>query len=161
MKEILPIGTTGVAARDLECANCTIKKGTRITITGWEYMYGYDVVDEFGNEVIEAGFNCIIPDGAKEKEEEEEKPAPPKKERKQITILPVGTKGVAAYDIECANCTIKKGTRITITGWEYMYGYDVVDEFGNKIIEAGFDCIIPDERKKDGHEPDDDDDGER
>ena len=159
MRKILPIGTTGIAAKDIETISCTIKKGSKITITGFEYMYGYNIEDEFGNRIIEAGFNCIIPDG--EKEIVEEEPATEKPERKKREILPVGTTGIAAKDIESANYTIKKGAKITIIGWEYTYGYDIRDEFGNRIIEAGFDCIIPDERKKDGHEPDDDDDGER
>ena len=145
-REILPIGTTGVATKDMKSEKCTIKKGTKITIIGFEYMYGYDIKDEFGNTIIEAGFDCIIPEGEKKQEQKQIRTISRKKE--PITILSIGTTGVATKDIKSENCTIKKGTKITIIGFEYMYGYDIKDEFGNRITEAGFDCIIPDERKK-------------
>ena len=57
--------------------------------------------------------------------------------------LPIGTIGVAAYDIECLNHTIKKGSRVTVTGFDNHYGYWLVDENGNMVVEAGFDCVIP------------------
>lgn len=61
----LPIGTTGIAARDISCMACTIKKGTRVTITGIDNVQpsrGYDLTDEHGNRIIETGFDSIIPD---------------------------------------------------------------------------------------------------
>ena len=62
--KMLSIGTTGVASEDLESLNFTIKKGSRITITGVDSgypSYGYSVTDQYGHTVTEAGFNCIIP----------------------------------------------------------------------------------------------------
>lgn len=35
----LPIGTTGTAARDIRCLVATIKKGSRVTITGIDNVY--------------------------------------------------------------------------------------------------------------------------
>lgn len=61
----LPIGTTGTAARDIDCMAGTIKKGARVTITGIDDVYpsrGYELTDEHGFRVIETGFDSIIPD---------------------------------------------------------------------------------------------------
>ena len=67
------------------------------------------------------------------------------------TLLPIGTTGVAAYDIVCLAGIIKKGTRVTITGFDKLIpsrGYELIDEHGFKVIEAGFDCIIPDKNNQ-------------
>ena len=64
--------------------------------------------------------------------------------------LPIGTTGVAAYDIKCLLHTIKKGSRVTITGIDTgypNYGYELTDEQGHRVIETGFDSIIPDVKK--------------
>ena len=64
-----------------------------------------------------------------------------------MKILPIGTTGIAAHDLECYNCIIKKGTRVTITDIDETkpsFGYTLTDEHGNRIIETGFDSIIPD-----------------
>ena len=64
-----------------------------------------------------------------------------------MKTLPIGTTGRAAYDIISIACTIKKGSKVTITGIDDMYpscGYELTDEYGNRVIEAGFYCIIPD-----------------
>ena len=61
----LPIGTTGIAARDFSCMAGTIKKGTRVTITGIDDVQpsrGYDMTDEHGTCILETGFDSIIPD---------------------------------------------------------------------------------------------------
>jgi len=61
----LTVGTTGTAAFDLSSMSCTIKKGSRVTITGIDEVYpsrGYELTDEFGNRITETGFNSIIPD---------------------------------------------------------------------------------------------------
>lgn len=63
--QTLPIGTTGIAARDLKCMAFTIKKGTRVTITGIDDIQpsrGYELTDECGRHIIETGFDSIIPD---------------------------------------------------------------------------------------------------
>ncbi|MBR3134496.1 MAG: hypothetical protein IKG56_03450 [Clostridia bacterium] len=64
-----------------------------------------------------------------------------------MKILPIGTTGVAAYDLECLSYTIKKGTKVTITGiapeWSRR-GYELTDESGRRVTETGFDSIIPD-----------------
>ena len=65
MKKTLPIGTIGIAARDISCMAYTIKKGTRVTITGIDDVQpsrGYELTDEYGNHIIETGFDSIIPD---------------------------------------------------------------------------------------------------
>lgn len=64
-----------------------------------------------------------------------------------MKTLPIGTQGVAAYDISCILFTIKKGTRVTITDVDTSFpslGYELTDTFGNKVVETGFDSIIPD-----------------
>ena len=61
----LAIGTTGLATRDLKCLAGTIKKGSRVTITGIDDVCpsrGYELTDEHGFRVIETGFDSIIPD---------------------------------------------------------------------------------------------------
>lgn len=61
--KILPIGTTGTAARDINCIFGTIKKGARVTITGIDNpARGYELTDEHGFRVIGTGFDSIIPD---------------------------------------------------------------------------------------------------
>ena len=68
-----------------------------------------------------------------------------------MKTLPIGTKGTAARDIDCLACTIKKGSRVTITGIDEVWpsrGYELTDEEGHRIIETGFDSIIPDEQQE-------------
>ena len=67
-----------------------------------------------------------------------------------MKILPIGTTGIAAHDLECCTCKIKKGCRVTITGIDDdvpSFGYELTDEYGNRIIETGFDSIIPDNKE--------------
>lgn len=64
-----------------------------------------------------------------------------------MKTLPIGTTGVAAYDIDCIDGTIWEGSRVTITGIDDMspsYGYELTDEYGVRAVETGFDSIIPD-----------------
>lgn len=61
--------------------------------------------------------------------------------------LPIGTQGVASHDIEALSGIIKKGERVTIVDIDTVQpsrGYGLLSESGVKIIECGFDCIIPD-----------------
>ena len=118
--KILPIGTTGVASRDLECMAFTIKRGTPVTITGISPSRGYELKDVSGKTIIETGFNSIVP------------------------ALPIGTTGVASRDLECMAFTLKRGTPVTITGISPSRGYELTDESGRTIIETWFDSIIPD-----------------
>ncbi len=49
--KIYPIGTTGKAARDLECMLGTIKKGSAVTITGIDTIQpsrGYELTNQSG-----------------------------------------------------------------------------------------------------------------
>ena len=69
MKKTLPIGTTGIASRDISCMRHTIKKGTHVTITGIDKSWpsrGYELTDDEGNRIIETGFDSIIPDDNQE-----------------------------------------------------------------------------------------------
>ena len=64
-----------------------------------------------------------------------------------VKTLSIGTQGVTAYDISWILFTIKKGTRVTITGIDTSspsLGYELTDIHGNRVVETGFDSIIPD-----------------
>lgn len=69
---------------------------------------------------------------------------------KIMKTLPIGTTGIAAHDMESMACTIKKGTRVTITGIDEEQpcrGYELTDDQGNRIVETGFASIIPDNQE--------------
>lgn len=64
-----------------------------------------------------------------------------------MKTLTIGTQGTASHDLECLIATIKKGTRVTITGIDPRYGYELVAVNGVRMVETGFDSIIPDDNK--------------
>ena len=59
----------------------------------------------------------------------------------------IGTIGIASKDIEALSGTIPKGARVQIVGIDDVQpsrGYDLLDlDTGLKLIETGFDSIIP------------------
>lgn len=64
-KEILKVGTQGIAAFDLEAMSGKINKGERVTIVGIDNVWpsrGYELLSVSGVHLIECGFDCIIPD---------------------------------------------------------------------------------------------------
>lgn len=68
-----------------------------------------------------------------------------------MKTLPIGTTGIAAHDLDCFAGIIKKGARVTITGIDNFCpsrGYELTDEHGFRVIETGFDSIIPDKNNQ-------------
>ena len=61
MMKTLPIGTTGIAARDINSIADHIPKGTRITIVGVS-GFGYEVKSDTCFPIHDAGWDCITPD---------------------------------------------------------------------------------------------------
>ncbi len=57
----LPIGTIGVTVNELKNMAGTIKKGTKVEITGVSNS-GYEIIAENGFRMIEVGFANIIED---------------------------------------------------------------------------------------------------
>jgi hypothetical protein len=59
----------------------------------------------------------------------------------------IGTIGIASRDIEALSGKIQKGARVQIVGIDDVQpsrGYELLDlETGVKLIETGFDSIIP------------------
>lgn len=127
------IGTVGIAARNIDAFSGSIQKGDRVQIVGIDEEQpsrGYDLLDlETGVKLIETGFGSIIP--AKNGE----------------IKFRVGTIGVASKDMETFSGKIQKGNRvqiIDIDDVEPSRGYTLMDlDTGVKIIETGFDSIIP------------------
>jgi len=127
------IGTIGIASRDIEALSGKIQKGARVQIVGIDDVQpsrGYDLLDlETGVKLIETGFDSIIP------------------ARNGEIRFDIGTIGIASRDIEAFSGKIQKGARVQIVGIDDVQpsrGYELLDlETGVKLIETGFDSIIP------------------
>jgi hypothetical protein len=55
-------------------------------------------------------------------------------------IFEVGDRAITAHDVTSMVCCIKKGTVVTITDIGAR-GYDLVDDRGRIVIEAGWYCL--------------------
>ena len=147
------IGTTGIAARDLEAFSGTIKKGDRVQIVGIDEVQpsrGYELLDlDTGLKLSETGFNSIIPDTIDKTSEETETYSETinNKNNKEEKRFKIGTVGTAAEDLEAFSGTIKKGDRVQIVGIDEVQpsrGYELLDlDTGLKLSETGFNSIIP------------------
>ena len=55
----IKIGDWATVVEDgVSCFNCSFEKGTKVQVTGIG-PWGYNLMDEHGNEIIEAGWTCI------------------------------------------------------------------------------------------------------
>ena len=133
------IGTVGTAAKDLEALSGKIQKGDRVQIIDIDdakISRGYALLDlDTGVKLIETGFDSIIPARCGE------------------IVFDIGTTGIASRDISAILGKIKKGDRVKIIDVDTSRaprGYELLDlDTGVRLIETGFDSIIPDVEEKD------------
>jgi hypothetical protein len=59
MERKLLVGANGIAAKDIETSNGTIKKGTKVKIVDVG-MFGYDLIVKDSYRIVEGSFDSVI-----------------------------------------------------------------------------------------------------